>query len=573
MNARHMTHFSRPILALVAALLVAPAAASAQTILVRVVGDDGGRPMVGAVASLLNTSGQMVTNTLTDERGRALFIDVPLGTFSVQAEMIGKATARTEAFEITAGSTVSRDLMLESSAIILEGIEVSADAGRCQVRPGGEGLLVADVWAEARKALAAASITDEAGAYRYELMSYDRQLDRQSGTVLSEEQTRREGYMTTPFESRPAEDLIENGFVQPEGRDFLYYAPDASVLLSDPFLDSHCFKMVAARNDEGLVGLGFEPTGDEKSVPDIQGTMWLDPQTAELQWLEYQYTYLDEEMTSEMVGGRVDFEKMPNGTWIVPEWWIRMPIMENQTGFDRRVRSYIAQYHQTGGLVLEVREAGGRSLGQRAETGGIEGVVRDSLGVPKRGVRVGVVGSNQEVYSNAEGAFSITGLTDGRYQVRFVDTQLEAMGYIPNPVERDVIRGEMALLEFFTPSIGDVLIEACEGVERERGSVLLAGSVVDARDRPVVNAEVQVVWEGFSTAGGGNVDRVQDLTGSTSGFSTTSNQSGFFKFCGVPAGARLQIQASVDNNRSDEVEFMIPSTQTGRMTVLTIEGR
>ncbi len=568
-----MTHFSRPILALVAALLVAPAAASAQTILVRVVGDDGGRPMVGAVASLLNTSGQMVTNTLTDERGRALFIDVPLGTFSVQAEMIGKATARTEAFEITAGSTVSRDLMLESSAIILEGIEVSADAGRCQVRPGGEGLLVADVWAEARKALAAASITDEAGAYRYELMSYDRQLDRQSGTVLSEEQTRREGYMTTPFESRPAEDLIENGFVQPEGRDFLYYAPDASVLLSDPFLDSHCFKMVAARNDEGLVGLGFEPTGDEKSVPDIQGTMWLDPQTAELQWLEYQYTYLDEEMTSEMVGGRVDFEKMPNGTWIVPEWWIRMPIMENQTGFDRRVRSYIAQYHQTGGLVLEVREAGGRSLGQRAETGGIEGVVRDSLGVPKRGVRVGVVGSNQEVYSNAEGAFSITGLTDGRYQVRFVDTQLEAMGYIPNPVERDVIRGEMALLEFFTPSIGDVLIEACEGVERERGSVLLAGSVVDARDRPVVNAEVQVVWEGFSTAGGGNVDRVQDLTGSTSGFSTTSNQSGFFKFCGVPAGARLQIQASVDNNRSDEVEFMIPSTQTGRMTVLTIEGR
>ena len=568
-----MTHFSRPILALVAALLVAPAAASAQTILVRVVGDDGGRPMVGAVASLLNTSGQMVTNTLTDERGRALFIDVPLGTFSVQAEMIGKATARTEAFEITAGSTVSRDLMLESSAIILEGIEVSADAGRCQVRPGGEGLLVADVWAEARKALAAASITDEAGAYRYELMSYDRQLDRQSGTVLSEEQTRREGYMTTPFESRPAEDLIENGFVQPEGRDFLYYAPDASVLLSDPFLDSHCFKMVAARNDEGLVGLGFEPTGDEKSVPDIQGTMWLDPQTAELQWLEYQYTYLDEEMTSEMVGGRVDFEKMPNGTWIVPEWWIRMPIMENQTGFDRRVRSYIAQYHQTGGLVLEVREAGGRSLGQRAETGGIEGVVRDSLGVPKRGVRVGVVGSNQEVYSNAEGAFSITGLTDGRYQVRFVDTQLEAMGYIPNPVERDVIRGEMALLEFFTPSIGDVLIEACEGVERERGSVLLAGSVVDARDRPVVNAEVQVVWEGFSTAGGGNVDRIQDLTGSTSGFSTTSNQSGFFKFCGVPAGARLQIQASVDNNRSDEVEFMIPSTQAGRMTVLTIEGR
>lgn len=568
------------ILALATMLAALPSNVSAQTVLVRVIGDDGGRPMVGAVASLMNASGQMVTNTLTDERGRALFVGMPLGTYTVRAEMIGKATAETEAFEITEGTTVSRDLMLESSAIMLEGIEVAADAGRCQIRPGGEGLLVADVWAEARKALSAASITDQVGAYRYELMSYDRQLDRESGTILYEDQRRQEGYMTTPFESRPAEDLVENGFVQRDGRDFLYYAPDASVLLSDAFLDTHCFKLVESRNEEGLVGLGFEPTGDEKSVPDIQGTMWLHPETAELQWLEYQYTYLDEEMTSEFVGGRVDFEKMPNGTWIVPEWWIRMPIMENQTGFDRRVRNYIAQYHQTGGLVLGVREAGGRSLGQRAETGGIEGVVRDSLGIPKRGVRVGVVGSNQEVYSNAEGEFSITGLTAGRYQVRFVDAQLENMGYIPNPVERDVIRGEMALLEFFTPSIGDVLFEACEGVERARDTVLLAGSVVDARGRPVPGAMVQVSWTGYSTTGGGDI---QLATGSTrgggfggnlnedvSGFQTEANQTGFFKFCGVPAGARLQLMGISGDQESEEYEVRIPSTETGRLVVLEL---
>ncbi len=568
-----MMRSSRLCSALAVAFLLAPAAASAQTVLVRVIGDDGGRPMVGAVASLMNPAGVMVTNTLTDERGRALFLDVPLGTYTVRAEMIGKATAQTDAFEIVAGSSIARDLMLESSAILLEGIEVEADAGRCQVRPGGEGLLVAGVWEEARKALSAASITDQVGAYRYELMSYDRQLDRQSGTIMSEEQSRQEGYMTTPFESRPAEDLVENGFVQRDGRDFLYYAPDASVLLSDAFLDTHCFKLAQSRNEEGLVGLGFEPTGDEKSVPDIQGTMWLNPETAELQWLEYQYTFLDEEMTSEMVGGRVDFERMPNGTWIVPEWWIRMPIMENQTGFDRRVRNYIAQYHQTGGLVLEVREAGGRSLGQRAETGGIEGVVRDSLGIPKRGVRVGVVGSNQEVYSNGEGEYSITGLAAGRYQVRFVDAQLEDMGYIPNPVERDVIRGEMAFLEFFTPSIGDVLFEACEGEEREQGSVLLAGSVLDRRDRPVPNALVQIAWAGYAAAGGGNIERIRDITESTDGFSTTSNATGFFKFCGVPAGRRLTVQASLDTDRSDEVEISVPGGQTGQMTVLRIRGR
>ncbi|MDC0160697.1 carboxypeptidase-like regulatory domain-containing protein [Gemmatimonadales bacterium] len=567
-----MIRFGCPKFALVAALFALPLSVSAQTVLVRVIGDDGGGPLVGAVTSLIDDSGRMVTNTLTDERGRALFAQMPEGIYTVRAEMIGKSTAETDVFEIVNGTTLTRDLMLESSAIILEGIEVAADGGRCQVRPGGEGLLVSDVWEEARKALSAASITDQVGAYRYELMSYDRQLDRRSGTILSEEQRRQEGYMTTPFESRPAEDLVANGFAQRDGRDFLYYAPDATVLLSDAFLDTHCFRVAESRNDEGFVGLGFEPTGDDKSVPDIQGTMWLDPGTAELQWLEYQYTYLDEEMTSEMVGGRVDFERMPNGTWIVPEWWIRMPIMENQTGFDRRVRNYIAQYHQTGGLVLEVREAGGRSLGQRAQTGGIEGVVRDSLGVPQRGVRIGVVGSNQEVYSNTEGEYSITGLTEGRYQVRFVDAKLGDMGYIPNPVERDVIRGEMAFLDFFTPSIGDVLLEACEGVERARGTVLLAGTVLDGRDRPVANAQVQVSWVGYSVAGGGNIAVGSELSADVSGFSTTSNSAGFFKFCGVPAGIRLELQAQSDNRRSNPAEVMIPGTQTGRMTVLQVRG-
>ena len=198
------------------------------------------------------------------------------------------------------------------------------------------------------------------------------------------------------------------------------------------------------------------------------------------------------------------------------------------------------------------------------------------------GVRVGVVGSNQEVYSNAEGSFSITGLTDGRYQVRFVDARLESMGYIPPPVERDVIRGEMSLLEYFTPSVGDVLFEACQGVEREQGSVLLAGSVVDDRGRPVPEATVQVRWTGYTTAGGGDVslaggsgaDGGRSFGGNiredVSGFSTTASASGFFKFCGVPANTRLAVSATVGDVVSDEFELQISDFETGMMTIVEI---
>ncbi|MEM7413956.1 MAG: carboxypeptidase-like regulatory domain-containing protein [Gemmatimonadota bacterium] len=556
------------------ALVALPAAASAQTVLVRVINSEGSQPMVGAIAYVVGADGSTVRNGLTDERGRALFVGLPPGEYLLRAEMIGMATAETALFAVAEGTTVTEELRLESSAIQLEGIEVELEAGRCSVRPGGEGLLVATVWDEARKALSAASLTDQRGSYRYETMSYDRQLDR-SGVILDETQARRQGYMNTPFESRPAEDLAMNGFVQQDGRDYVYFAPDATVLLSDDFLDTHCFKMDdAGRNEEGFIGLGFEPTGETKSVPDIAGTMWLDPETAELRWLDFNYRFLDPEMTSPEVGGRVSFERMPDGTWIVPEWWIRMPVMSTQTDFEGRQRPFIYQYHQTGGMVLDVREAGGRSLGQRAETGGIEGVVRDSLGVPLRGVRVGVVGSNQEVFSNREGEFSITGLTPGRFQVRFVDLQLEQAGYIPEPVARDVIRGEMTEMEYHMPSIGDVLFEACRGVQREQGSVLLAGTVVDSRGRAVPEATVRVSWVGYTVMGGGGINPVDGdiagLTEQTNGFETTASSTGFFRFCGVPANTAMQLRAAMGSRETDQYEVQIADYETGALRVLEL---
>jgi carboxypeptidase family protein len=573
----YMMNRIRLLLCLTAMLAMLPNAGFAQTVLVRVINAEGSQPMVGAIAYLVDASGATAKNGLTDDRGRALFVGIAPGRYLVRAEMIGMATAETELFSISAGATITEELRLESSAIQLEGIEVELEAGRCRVRPGGEGLLVATVWDEARKALSAATITDRKGSYRYETMRYDRRLDRGSGVVLSEEQTRREGYLRTPFESRPAEDLAMQGFAQRDGREWVYYAPDAAVLLSDSFLDTHCFKMESAgRGEEGLIGLGFEPTGENKAVADIAGTMWLDPETAELKWLEFDYRFLPHEMTSPEVGGRVDFRRMPDGSWIVPEWWIRMPIMGNQRGFDGRDRPYIDQYHQTGGLVLEVREAGGRSLGQRAETGGIEGVVRDSIGVPLPGVRVGVVGSNQEVYSNSEGEFSITGLTEGRYQVRFVDAQLEQAGYIPEPVVRDVIRGEVANLEFHMPSIGDVLFEACRGVEREQGTVLLAGTVVDMRGRTVPGATVRVSWTGFTVIGGGGINpQDRDIAGlarTSDGFEATASQNGFFRFCGVPANTRLEVYAVSGSQESEHYEVQIYDYETGQLRVLQVGG-
>lgn len=562
---------SRLLTGLLTLAFLAPASASAQTVLLRVVEGETSGPLVGALAYLEGAEGRTVKNTLTDERGRALFVGIPSGSYRVRVEMIGMATEETDLFDVSEGTTVTREVRMDASAIELEGLQVELEADRCTVRPGEEGAFLARIWDEAQKALTAASITDERGSYRYEIVRYDRQIDRQTGVILEEARKLREGYMETPFESHPAEDLVQKGFVQEEGREYLYMAPDASVLLSDAFLDTHCFRVAdAGREGDGLIGLGFEPTGDKKTVPDIAGTMWLDPETAELQWLEFTYQYLEPERMSEMVGGRVDFQRMPDGTWIVPEWWIRMPILTTQTDFEGRQRAYIVRYHQTGGLVTSVREAGGRSLGQRAQTGGVEGVVMDSLGVPLRGVRVGIIGSNQEVYTDAEGEFSITGLAEGRYQVRFVDSELEQVGYMPPAVEQDVIRGELSRMEYHMPSRGDVLFEACRGVEKPVGTAALVGTVVDDLGRPVADASVQVRWVSYDFTGSRENTSARDLRQTTDGFELTTDPSGAYSLCGVPTAETIQISASTAERASEVDEFTIPRGDVGAMRVLEL---
>ena len=192
-------------------------------------------------------------------------------------------------------------------------------------------------------------------------------------------------------------------------------------------------------------------------------------------------------------------------------------------------------------------------------------MVVDSVGVPVRGARVGVMGSNQEVYSNAEGRFSITGLTEGRYQIRFIDPGLEAYGFVPEPVTRDVIRGEVGSFDFHLPSIGDVLFEACRDEAVPDGSVVLAGMVKDEHGRAIPNATVRLRWSRFDvTSARPTVDNTD--------VETSANDAGFYRFCGVPSGRLLTVRALVGDNESEPVEVRITQADAAKLAVLEVRS-
>jgi len=547
------------LIALAGVVLARPA--HAQTVLVQVVGADNAQPLVGALAHLVDASGEVVASRLADRSGRALFAGVAPGRYRVRAEMLGHSTGESDVFGVADGGSVPLVLRLETHAITLAGVEVTAEAGPCEVRPE-EGRLLADVWDEARKALSATAAADREGAYRYSLVLYEQDLDV-DGVIEDEEQTRQRGYMRTPFASRAVEELTDRGFVHRTTSEWDYYAPDAEVLLSDPFLDTHCLRLVIGdAEQEGLVGLQFEPTGENEDVPDISGTLWLDRDSVALRWLEYTYENLEPDVRPGDATGRVEFQRMPEGTWIVPEWWIRMPYVEVDVArSDRRRR--ITGFHKTGGRVMEIVAAGGRDLGRGVTTGAIEGIVVDSLGVPIKGVRVGTVGSSQTLFTNAEGRFNLVNLMEGTYRVRFIDPDLEALGLQPPEITREVLGGVSANIEFLMPKPGDLLREAC-GDEAEPGTAVLGGVVRDATTgQPIPNGTVRVTWSKFEIVGAGSFRNTQ------SGFETTTDGFGVYRFCSVPRREELTLVSSVDDMVSTASALAISSDEDAHLAVLS----
>ncbi len=532
-----------------ASLLSSPPSLQAQTLLSRVIDAETGAPVSGALAYLLDGAGATVRNALTDQIGRALFVNVAEGPYRVRVEMIGRQTTESGQVVLEGVTPVQIEIRLPSRAIVLGGIEVSADE-RCRIRPE-EGLAISRVWDEARKALEAASFTDRSDVYRYSTELYERDLDRNARIVLAETSATRAAFMRVPFESRPAEDLVGLGFVQdgPDGGRN-YFAPDATVLLSDVFLDSHCLRLDQGGDEaDGLIGVTFEPAaGRSRNIADIAGTLWLDPETAELRWLAYRYVNILPGVVTNLVGGRVEFRRMPDGTWIVPEWWIRMPRLVQDRAPTGEIRTRIEGYRQSGGRVLEVRNSGGAAF-MRGETGTIEGFVQDSLGVlPMQGIRVGVVGSNQMVFTDDEGRFRITGLADGTYQIRFVDARLEELGLETDPVERDVVRGEVTSLFHRMPPLSDLLFEVCRPESPAEGTSVLTGRVTRGASRsPLASLSVRVSWQDFRMEPRGVPDR--RITGAdVSALEIETDARGFYRICGVPEG-QLLYQRVIEGGR------------------------
>ena len=551
---------------LVGALMTTPVATAAQALVGTVVEAETGAPVQGASVILLSRTGERLDWFLTNPAGRFNFQLPRPGTYLLRAERIGRASVQSEPIPVEGDVTAIYQLEAPVEAIMLEGVSVSSSR-RCEVR-AEQGVSTATVWEEARKALEATSRTSERGIYRYVIRRYERELDARGRNVLNEQSRIQSRTLARPFASLDVDNLLENGFVRVDrdGVGSSYYAPDADVLLSDVFLNTHCMRLTEGRDEaEGLLGLSFEPT-EERDVTEISGVLWLDPENGELQWLDYGYEFLDVP-NSDRLGGRVRFDGLPNGTWIVRDWYIRMPILEGVIEPGGRMRTRLWGIREEGGLVVSVSDLqGGLVLDSGA--GIIEGVVLDSEGSNPVGDVVVLLDDSIQVATDEEGRFQFVDLVEGYYSVRVSDPAMATLGFSPEPMLLEVRPGDVASARLFHRSSEAALMEECGPDELSQTEGILVGFALLATGNPAPGAQISVRWVEVTDRLGGLSQTENSLT--TQGL----REDGFFILCGVPRDRRLDIVSVWNDVESRPERFDLPRRQRiGRKDIVIPPAR
>lgn len=553
--------------------MLGAAPAHAQIVRGQVLEEGSNAPVEGAMVVLLEPGGHVVRRVLTDRSGGFIVRSDQPGSYLVRVDRIGYESLTTEAFEVTEEGAFRR-IVVPIQPVQLEGLEVGGSR-RCALR-GEQGEATARVWEEARKALEAAAWTLSSGTYRYTLLNFERDLGTDRRIVKERRQFQR-GTGRAPYVSYPAPLLMEEGFVvENSDRSFTYRAPDAASFLSDEFLDQHCMSIESV--EDGLIGLAFQPVRGRR-VADISGTLWIEVGTATLRKLEFHYVNLPAGPDYAGAGGEVVFGRLPNGTWIVREWNIRMPLV---TVNPDRTRVSIRGYLVQGGVVWRVTDQEGTTV-LDSETASVSGTVVDSLGAaPVEGARVRSADGAGEALTGGAGTFYLPTLPGGLTTLEVTHPHLDSLRLGPVLATVVASAGEVASVQVRLPGVEELLAEACADAPPPQQEVAPVLGLVTRSGQPAEGATVRVRWMGADfqdvelssraspPAPDGPSLEWQEAPQGGRWLETRLDQRGLFLICGVPKSIPLRVEVSW-GGEVDTAEVTVPPA--ARVMVVPIDLR
>lgn len=531
-----------------AALLARPVAA--QVISGVVVLPDNATPAARVIVVATDEQGREASRALSSARGEYLLRLPTGGRYALKVLRIGYQPTPGPTIAVSGAGKETARIVLANQAVSLAAINVR-DRETCRVN-ADTGLAVARVWEEARKAMLSSQLSsDEAAPLFAEWIEYDQTLDSTARLVRSQRVRTSRNPTTHAFRSRPAAFLDTAGYVVAESGGAMYFAPDAEVLLSELFARAHCFRLVAPpKESPNLLGVNFQPARDRRDKREIQGTLWVDRATAELRWLEFTFTNLNDAAMTAKPGGRVEFQRLQEGSWLVSRWNLRMAHVEmrrpDNAQFQRAMqmaRPVLRAVQISGGEVTRVLRGDSlvfKTIGPSVVVQ-VEGT--DSL-VRAAGATLTLQGTDYQGIANAAGRVELSPVLAGRYRA-FVKTALmDSLGMPPISEEVEAsIEPRVATIKL--PAPRDVLLKVCPRDSVANGEGMLHGTLRTRNGEPLRNTAVIATWlANMNIVGNLTADQVRFTERS---LGAISDDRGAWRFCGVPRDWPITLRVASDS--------------------------
>ena len=571
----------RPILLLTAAVIVAGSQARAQEARVEVVDASTGRPLVGANISLFDSLAVVpLGGGFSDQNGRMDLRAPSRGPYRIRADKVGYDTWTSVQLQLgDRPINVRAGMALTRTPVPL----VSRSETACQ-QLTGPGTLAGDLWIEMKKALTASATTEAQGLVPIDVDLYERVLDRNLA-VVSERAEQRARISRRPVTGISWDQLDSTRRGEGSNSD-VYRAPDAATILSDQFVKSHCYAAIRGYGPEtGLTGLEFKPAR-VGGLPEVAGVLWLDPRGNTLRALNFDYVNLPIPLRIARTTGRVEFQQLPGGQWIVPRWYIRMPriarVTSTDVGSPTVSRDSLVGYQEVGGVArlagTPAPPASGNSAGAAspvgrdaaAASGNAPGA--DSPAAANQSLLVGIVydSSSGRALSGVQistggGRFKTVTNSGGRYElpisgalndtIVFEHPRLRLLRVSERVQSISLPAGARGQASLIVPSYGALRKSICglneTGTEAQG---LMAGYVRDAAGRPVPRAHVWASWEILWVEQNGRlVSTNQQRT-----VETDSNSDGSYLMCGFTRGAQVTAKVGIAGKNTVQERLLVP---------------
>jgi hypothetical protein len=576
-------------IALAATILAAGARAGAQDVRVEVVEAATGNPIVGANVALLDSAAVTpLGGGFSDQKGRTDLRAPARGPYRVRADKVGYDTWTSVQLHLGDKPVYVRVGMAPTRipAPIMPRSETA-----CQELTG-PGTPAGDLWVELKKALTANAMTEAQGLVPLDVDLYERVLDRNL-SIVSERAEQR-----TKITRRPAVgiswDQLDSARRGVASNNDVYRAPDAATILSDQFVKSHCYAAIRGYGPEsGLTGLEFKPARIA-GQPELTGVLWLDPKGNALRSLSFDYVNLPVPLRIARTTGRVEFQQLAGGQWIVPRWYIRMPritrVNSTNAGAPAVSSDTLIGYQEVGGSArpagtapVSTGEAAASSPSGAPGVAGpppvagappaagapaadsprganqslLTGIVYDSTtGRPLRGVQVSTSGGRFKTLTSSGGGYEL--LIDGALNdtIVFEHPRLRLFHIAERVQTISMPAGAHGQASVIIPSYVSLRKALCGRNETgTEAQGFMAGYVRDPAGKAVPHAHVWATWQVLWVEQNGRlVSTNQQRT-----VETDSNSDGSYMMCGFTRNAQITVKVDMAGKSPVQEKLAFPA--------------